>query len=525
MHTFFKSILPLCALSGALAVSLNVQAASADTTDTTEISTGERTGARTVPHYTFSGTPGEIGTGSNGDTWDGTYYYLPDGVLATECFFCDGVNTYYLQNDGTSMKDRLTYHPDGEHIIYFDPRGHETFNESRTVCKSITGEDINKEYYFDVYGFMYIDQLTFLSGDSNNPSYFDYAGARVKDGQYSLPDGDLVIADKYGRLINNEFTYDAFGRIVYCNWNGTFAKGTLSDNNYFYVFDEEDGHLLNYYPTETCESGAVPFASLLFYLDEMGINKGACYYEMRLIGNNDITNSMTDWYGSENVMDYMNNIDDEYWKLSIYKDDNGNIVNDVTGTSGSYATIRGITIGSDKSVVRNAYGIPQYSGENWDWYSVCWNHNDKYAVSWKESYAIVHYGIRFYYDDNGIVNKMVYQRYPMLEGYVNNVPIMQDVQDITPYYARREIIRVDAEKGKTVEVDASVSKYATGDCTYQWYAVEPTKVAIHNGDDVEKIEGANGSSFAFDVEKYPDGVYCRVTTSDNIPYHVFFLKK
>ena len=30
---------------------------------------------------------------------------------------------YYFKSDGTPMKDRLTYHPDGEHIIYLDANG------------------------------------------------------------------------------------------------------------------------------------------------------------------------------------------------------------------------------------------------------------------------------------------------------------------------------------------------------------------------------------------------------------------
>ena len=54
---------------------------------------------RNVPHYTLSEDGGE---------WNGTYYYLPDGTMATDAFLCDGTYTYYLQKDGTPMKDRLT---------------------------------------------------------------------------------------------------------------------------------------------------------------------------------------------------------------------------------------------------------------------------------------------------------------------------------------------------------------------------------------------------------------------------------
>lgn len=43
-----------------------------------EAETTESAG-RTVPHYTLS---------NDGDQWTGTYYYLPDGTMATDAFFC-----------------------------------------------------------------------------------------------------------------------------------------------------------------------------------------------------------------------------------------------------------------------------------------------------------------------------------------------------------------------------------------------------------------------------------------------------
>lgn len=59
---------------------------------------------RTVPHYNLA---------EDGGKWDGTQYHKKDGSLVTDAFFCDGEFTYYLQADGTPMKDKLTYHPDG----------------------------------------------------------------------------------------------------------------------------------------------------------------------------------------------------------------------------------------------------------------------------------------------------------------------------------------------------------------------------------------------------------------------------
>ena len=65
---------------------------------------------RTVSYYSLI---------KDGGHWDGTRYYR-DNILMTDVFFYDGTYTYYLMSDGTPMRDRLTYHPDGEHIIYFN---------------------------------------------------------------------------------------------------------------------------------------------------------------------------------------------------------------------------------------------------------------------------------------------------------------------------------------------------------------------------------------------------------------------
>ena len=93
---------------------------------------------------------------NNGDSWDNAHYYLADGTLAKDCFFSDGVYTYYLQSDGSPMTNRLTYHPDGEHIIYFDENGHEVFSNFTNVKQSISGEAVDDLCFFDVYGYMYV---------------------------------------------------------------------------------------------------------------------------------------------------------------------------------------------------------------------------------------------------------------------------------------------------------------------------------------------------------------------------------
>ena len=70
---------------------------------------------------------------------------------------------YYFKSDGTPMKDRLTYHPDGEHIIYFD-----------------------------------------ANGAMEQQGLFRFANGR-----------DLGYANADGTLMHSRFSYDPYGRIVF----------------------------------------------------------------------------------------------------------------------------------------------------------------------------------------------------------------------------------------------------------------------------------------------------------------------
>ena len=66
------------------------------------------------------------------------------------------------------MKDRLTYHPDGEHIIYLDKDGREVFNAFQ-YCPSV-----GYTCYFDSQGYIYKDKITFVGEDV---FYLDANGA------------------------------------------------------------------------------------------------------------------------------------------------------------------------------------------------------------------------------------------------------------------------------------------------------------------------------------------------------------
>ena len=153
--------------------------------------------ARTVPHYTYSGEAGETGEGEKGDIWDGEHYYLADGTLVKDAFFCDGIYTYYLQLDGTPMTDRLTYHPDGEHVIYFDEKGHEIFSDFINVKESISGDAVDDLCFFDVYGYMYTNVFTYnKAGDTLY--YANPYGVMECGGWFQFADEAGGVAEAFG---------------------------------------------------------------------------------------------------------------------------------------------------------------------------------------------------------------------------------------------------------------------------------------------------------------------------------------
>ncbi len=185
----------------------------------------------TVPYYNLS---------KDGGTWDGSHYTKKDGTIAKDVFFFDGSNTYYLQADGTPMKDRLTYHPDGKHIIYLDSNGHEVFN-SFQYCPSV-----GYTCYFDSNGYIYKDQITFV-GDKTY--YLNGNGKMENEGWFQFANGrDYGFANWDGTLNIGGFSYDPWGRVVFYHWNGMVARGLITDGQWYYLMDETDGHYTGSFP-------------------------------------------------------------------------------------------------------------------------------------------------------------------------------------------------------------------------------------------------------------------------------------
>ncbi len=162
------------------------------------------------------------------------YYINNEGVVSKNTFACDGKYTYYFQADGTAMTDRLTYHPDGQHVIYFDEKGHEVFSNYAHVRKSISGDTVDDYCFFDVNGYMYTDVLTWDEAGENLLYANPYGVLEVgKWFQFSdtlkWADGTQAegIAGKYGyanadaTLMRDTYTYDWDGRLCYMQGNGT----------------------------------------------------------------------------------------------------------------------------------------------------------------------------------------------------------------------------------------------------------------------------------------------------------------
>ncbi len=156
-----------------------------------------------------------------------------NGVPVINDFKCDGEFTYFFQADGTAMKDRLTYHPDGEHVIYFDSEGHEVFSDFANVKKTIAGDEVDDYCFFDVFGYMYVDVVTY--DKTGTVLYYANAYGVMEMGKWFQFSDKVMWADgregdefknQYGcanadgTLITNTQTIDWEGRSCYLQGNG-----------------------------------------------------------------------------------------------------------------------------------------------------------------------------------------------------------------------------------------------------------------------------------------------------------------
>ena len=155
------------------------------------------------------------------------------GKAVIDKFKCDGTYTYYFQADGTAMRDRLTYHPDGEHVIYFDEFGHEVFSDFANVKKTIAGDAVDDYCFFDVYGYLYVDVVTYDQtgtylyyanpyGVMDRGKWFEFSDScKWADGTpFDKAGGRYGYANEDGTLLTNTWIYDWEGRWCHLQGNG-----------------------------------------------------------------------------------------------------------------------------------------------------------------------------------------------------------------------------------------------------------------------------------------------------------------
>ncbi len=161
----------------------------------------------------------------NGGYWDGVNYEL-NGEIIKDAFFTDGKYTYFLQADGTPMKDRLTYHPDGVHVIYFDKYGHEVFSNFKNVKQSIAGDAVNDLCFFDVYGYMYTNFLTYDQAGVNL-YYANPYGVMECNGWFQFAGDAGPVAEAFG------ITEGTWG---YAYPNGIVDPASIGDDSVYSSF-------------------------------------------------------------------------------------------------------------------------------------------------------------------------------------------------------------------------------------------------------------------------------------------------
>lgn len=148
-------------------------------------------------------------------------------------FKCDGTYTYYFGADQKAFRDRLTYHPDGVHVIYLDKDGHEVFSDFAHVSMSISGDKVDDYCFFDVYGYMYVDVLTY-NKEGNKLLYANPYGRLECYGWFRFSETVMWADGKacdgiaggcgYGQtdctLLTNTQTFDWEGKPCYLQGNG-----------------------------------------------------------------------------------------------------------------------------------------------------------------------------------------------------------------------------------------------------------------------------------------------------------------
>ena len=252
-----KQIIGVLALTAALTFTslvhpYRISAAEGDTKEVAAEEEMTKGAGRTVKHYDIREDKGQF----SADRYGKYHYTLEDGTIVKDAFFCDGTYTYYLQADGTPMKGRLTYHPDGKHVIYFDSYGHEVFNNFVNVTRSISGDAVDDVCYFDTFGYMYVDVITY-DKEGKNLYYLNPYGVMQNGGWFQFPDGRVGYARKDGTLLTNQYGCDSNGNLAYVGADGKISLSPI-DRNIFSQERQYEYRVIELVNEERRKNGVVP---------------------------------------------------------------------------------------------------------------------------------------------------------------------------------------------------------------------------------------------------------------------------
>ena len=184
---------------------------------------------------------------------DGKKFYYDENGQLLQNTFLEGTEspdgyTYYIQNDGSVMQDRLTYYPNSADVIYFDKDGHEVFDAFVNVKKDIQGNAVDYIGYFNTSGKAYTNVTTYGNGEGAYAKdalfYINDYGVLENKGWFKNAAGEIGYAAPNGTLTTSQWSLDQFGRKVYFQANGFLAKGLMTDGVKYYQLDETDGHLV-----------------------------------------------------------------------------------------------------------------------------------------------------------------------------------------------------------------------------------------------------------------------------------------
>lgn len=318
-----------------------------------------------------------------------------DGSLVQDAFLFDGVYTYFIQSNGTAMKDRLTYHPDGEHVIYFDQNGHEVFDNFAHITMSIAGTPVDDTCYFNTFGYLYVDETTFVTNaDGTQTAYYmNGQGLLQLGGWFQYANGrDIGYADPTtGALMYNQWGYNEAGQAVYFMADGKLARGDIFDGCQTHVLDLQDGHLITSFPGGSVEYKTVMVSSK--ETDNLG-NAKTTEWKYGLDGRqytaqqyNEIEAKVLYGISFSNKIP-VNVVLDEYSRVASY---------DAYDYSGTYYFSCYFTYGDHRETMRLTNG-----GDTWRDYVATWNDQEFHVVGTDQDGKVV-YDERRVYDAAGNV--------------------------------------------------------------------------------------------------------------------------